>query len=315
MTQLEEYSLYWESPFAPREFSATRISHACSNRSLTSFVYHKHVGVISRFSVMTLHHTFQIFSVVNDAATFARDLRSSPDIATYDIPLLVLCNTASASAAYAMVMREAYAEFLIFVHQDVYLPRGWFAKLEREIDRLSKTDPEWAVAGLAAVRADGSWCGHLWDSGLGRLCGRPFSNPVAVASLDELLLIIRRGANVSFDPELPRFHLYGTDIVLTAYAQGKSAYIVDVPAIHNCKGGRLIGPDYVEAYEFMVNKWRRQLPWPTLIHPLMNNRLRLAFRRLRVRYKVIFRASTTFDPVPDPAAKARELGFETPQSP
>ncbi len=260
---------------------------------------------------MKLHHTFQIFSVVNDAATLARNLRSSPDIGTYDIPLSVLWNEVSASAAYAMAMRDAYAEFLIFAHQDVYLPRGWFANLEREIDRLSEVDPEWAVACLAAARADGSWCGHVWDSGLGILCGRPFSKPMPVASLDELLLIIRRGANVRFDPDLPSFHLYGTDIVLTAYAQGRFAYVVDVPAIHNCKGRRLIGPDYVEAYEFMVNKWRHQLPWPTLIHPLMNNRLRLAFRRLRVSYKVIFRASTTFDPVPDPAAKARELGFET----
>ena len=152
---------------------------------------------------MKLHHTFQIYSVVNDAATFARDLRSSPDIGTYDIPLTVLWNEASASAAYAMVMRDAYAEFLIFVHQDVYLPRGWFAKLEREIDRLSEFDPGWAVAGLSGVRADGSRCAHVWDSGLGRVCFGPFGNPVAVVSLDELLLIIRRGAMVSFDPELP----------------------------------------------------------------------------------------------------------------
>jgi hypothetical protein len=273
----------------------------------------KHPGVIS--CDMKLHHTFQIYSVVNDAATHARNLRSSPDIGTYDIPLSVFYNRASASAAYAMVMRDAYAEFLIFVHQDVYLPRGWFDKLEKEIDRLSETDPRWAVAGLYGVKADGSRCGHVWDSGLGCICGGPFGNPVAVASLDELLLIIRRGAMVSFDPELPRFHLYGTDIVLTAYSQGKSAYVVDVPAVHNSEPGRRLGPDYMEAYEFMVNKWRGQLPWPTVIHPLMNNRLRLAFRRLRIRYKAIFRASTMSGPVPDPAAKARELGFETPQPP
>jgi hypothetical protein len=264
---------------------------------------------------MKLRHSFQIYSVVNDKATLARNLRSSPDIDTYGIPLSVLCNSASASAAYAMVMRDAYAEFLIFAHQDVYLPRGWFDKLEREIDRLSAIDPEWAVAGLAAVRADGSWCGHLWDSGLGRVDGGPFSKPVAVASLDELLLIIRRGANVSFDPELPRFHLYGTDVVLTAYSQGKSAYVVDAPAIHNTRALGRIGPDFVEAYDFMVNKWRARLPWPTLIHPLMNNRLPLALRRLRVRYKAIVRASQMYGPVPDPAAKARELGFEASQPP
>jgi Glycosyltransferase like family len=258
-------------------------------------------------------HKFQMYSVANDAATLACNLTRSPDIATYHIPLTVLWNEASASAAYARAMRDADAEFLIFVHQDVYLPRGWFKKLEREIDLLFETDAEWAVAGLAAVRGDGSWCGHMWDSSLGRLFGGPFSKPMPVASLDELLLIIRRGANVSFDPRLPGFHLYGTDIVLTACAQGKFAYVVDAPAIHNSKPARRVGKDYLEAYAFMVDKWRHKLPWPTLIHPLMINRLPLAIRRLRVRYWAIFRASTLFDRLPDPAAKARELGFEAPQ--
>jgi Glycosyltransferase like family len=262
---------------------------------------------------MQTRHKFQIYCVANDAAKLACNLRHSPDIGTYDIPLTVLWNEASASAAYARAMRDAQAEFLMFVHQDVYLPRGWFKKLEREIDRLFEIDPEWAVAGLAAVREDGSWCGHIWDSSLGRVYGGPFSTPMTVASIDELLLVVRRNANVSFDPRLPRFHLYGTDIVLTASAQGKSAYVVDAPAIHNSTPAQRVGKDYLEAYAFMVDKWRHKLPWPTLIHPLMNKRLPLVVRRLRVRYRAIFRASTMFYPISDPAAKARELGFETPQ--
>jgi hypothetical protein len=260
---------------------------------------------------MKAPEAFHIYCVANNAVKLERDLGSSPDIVAYGIPLSVLWNEASAAGAYARAMRHADADFLIFVHQDVYLPGGWFDNLEREIQRLSETDPEWAVAGLSGVRIDGSYAFHLWDSGLGMVCGRPLDNPVAVASLDELLLIVRRSANVCFDPELPRFHLYGTDIVLTAYACGKSAYVIDVPALHNCDAGRELGRDYVEAYEFMVKKWQSQLPWPTLIHPLTNNRWSLMRRRLRLRGRAIFRASTLFSPLPDPAAKARELGFET----
>jgi hypothetical protein len=258
---------------------------------------------------MKAPEAFHIYCVANDAAKLARDLGSSPDIAAHGIPLSVLWNETSAAGAYARAMRHADADFLIFVHQDVYLPQGWFDNLERELQRLSEIDPKWAVAGLAGVRMDGSHVFHLWDSGLGRVIGCPLDNPVAVASLDELLLIVRRSANVCFDPELPRFHLYGTDIVLAAQACGKSAYVVDVPALHNCEAGRGLGRDYVEAYEFMVKKWQSQLPWPTVIHPLTNNRWSLRRRRLRIRYKAIFRASTLFDPLPDPAAKARELGF------
>jgi hypothetical protein len=94
---------------------------------------------------MKTRRKFQIHCVANDAAKLACNLRRSPDIGTYDIPLTVLWNEASASAAYARAMRDAQAEFLIFVHQDVYLPRGWFKKLEREIDQLFEIDPEWAV--------------------------------------------------------------------------------------------------------------------------------------------------------------------------
>ena len=43
--------------------------------------------------------------------------------------------------------------------------------------------------------------------------------PARVATLDELLLIVRRDAGLRFDPDLG-FHLYGADICLQASEQG-----------------------------------------------------------------------------------------------
>ena len=43
--------------------------------------------------------------------------------------------------------------------------------------------------------------------------------PPQVATLDELLLIVRRDSGLRFDPELG-FHLYGADICLQASEQG-----------------------------------------------------------------------------------------------
>jgi hypothetical protein len=254
---------------------------------------------------------FHLYCVANDAGVLARDLQNSPEIAGRSVPLSVLWNAASASSAYARAVDGADADYLVFAHQDIYFPRGWFDRLTGVLDRLSRNDDKWAVAGLFGVTHGGRLVGHVWDSGLGRVCGAPFAEPVRAASLDEIVLIVRRAANVRFDPELPCFHLYGADIVLTAEASGETAYVIDLPAIHNAKPVRRLGPDYIAAYRFMVRKWRHRLPWPTVILPLTESPTLLAVRRLSIWYRAVFRASTLSNQLPDPASKARELGFET----
>src|SRR6266446_942506 len=135
---------------------------------------------------------FHVYSVANDANVLARDLLSSPDIAAGAIPLSVLWNEVSASSAYARALATATADFLIFVHQDIYLPRHWFDRLERFVERLNDIDEQWAVAGSFGVTHGGDFVGHMWDSGLAAVCGRPFAEPTRVASFDETVLIVRR---------------------------------------------------------------------------------------------------------------------------
>ena len=252
---------------------------------------------------------FHVYCVANNAGALARDLQSSPEIAERSVALTVLWNEASASSAYARAIAEADADYLVFAHQDIYLPRGWFAGLSDAVNRLSRMDDRWAVAGLFGATHGGDLVGHVWDSALGRVCGGSLVGPVRAAGLDEIVLIVRRAANVGFDPALPGFHLYGTDVALSAEAGGKTAYVIDLPAIHNTRPICRLGSDYGACYRFMVRKWHHWLPWPTVILPLTRNPAPLALRRLRVRYKGVFRASTQFNQLPNPASKALELGF------
>ncbi len=257
---------------------------------------------------------FQIFCVANNAETLARNLAASPDVSNELVPLSVFWNQANASSAYAQAIASATAEFLVFAHQDVYLPCGWFDQLSHAIRQLDALDERWAVAGLSGVMHDGTFVAHVWDSGLGFVNGGPFSTPARAASLDELVLIMRRSSGVTFDADLPCFHLYGTDIVLDAEAKGRTAYVIDVPAIHNARPipMRRLGRDYVEAYRYTARKWRARLPWPTVIFRLTANPLPLLIHRLRNRYwrfKVCLRRSMLFGELSDPAAKASELGF------
>jgi hypothetical protein len=251
-----------------------------------------------------------VYSVVNDAEVLGRDLQSSPDIVEGRVPLSVLWGARSASEAYAAAMSSATADILVFLHQDIYLPRGWFGRLARHVHRLNQIDSDWAVAGSSGVKRDGTYVGHLWDSGLGCLFGGPFPEPVRSASLDETILVVRRASGVGFDPQMPTFHLYGTDIVLSAEAQGKSAYIIDLPMIHNTAAPRRFRREYGDAYRFMIRKWRHQLPWPTVIVPLTTSPWALLYRQLISHYNRICHPEMFSVQLPNPGVKARELGFE-----
>ncbi len=253
---------------------------------------------------------FHVYSVANDSTVLARDLQSSPDIASGTVPLSVLWNERSASEAYAREIAKATADILVFVHQDVYLPGGWVDRLARQLDQLQQIDPNWAVTGVFGVTHNRKFVGHAWDSGLGRVFGRPFTKPIRAASFDEAVLIIRRASNASFDSQMPTFHLYGTDIALSAEECGKSAYVLDLPVIHNSSPISRFGADYATAYRYLVRKWHDRLPWPTVIVPLTGNPLTLARYRLHLRWRALFHTEMFFDRLPDPAAKARELGFE-----
>jgi hypothetical protein len=260
---------------------------------------------------------FQIFCVANRADVLAQNLAASPDIKSGLVSLSVFWNRRSASSAYADAIATADAEYMVFAHQDVYLPDGWFARLRHAIRQLDALDKDWAVAGLSGVLGDASYVAHVWDSGLGYVNGGPFAVPVRVVSLDELALVVRRSSGVTFDPDLPNFHLYGTDIVLAAEAKGCAAYVIDVPAIHNSRSIHGLGRDYVEAYRYVTRKWRPLLPRPTVIFrltasplPLQLHRVRIQFWRFKWLVKSVFRPRPRPQVLAKPAEKAHELKYD-----
>jgi hypothetical protein len=251
----------------------------------------------------------QVYCVANEQTTLARNLQGSPEIADGRIQASVIWGATAASTAYHDAIASAKADIVVFSHQDVYFPEGWFARLKVICERLSSTDPSWAVAGLSGMTPEGEWFGHMWDSGLGTVCGGPFNPPRNVASLDEAVLIVRRASGALFDPALPSFHLYGTDIVLEAQKAGMKSYVIDLPVIHNSKATVCLDRTYVAAYRFMIRKWKAVLPLPTVIVQLTRNPLPLLLRRMQLRYKGILRASTLHPTFEYPELKARELGF------
>jgi hypothetical protein len=254
-----------------------------------------------------------IVAAVNDDDVLTNNLKRSPILDAPDVRLVVQRGFPSAALAYRAAVRQCSGEVVVFAHQDVYLPAHWREQLLRSVERLSTLDPDWAVLGVYGVTEAGSDVGRVWSSGLSAVFGSVFAEPVAVASIDEVVIVLRRASGVEFDAGLPGFHLYGTDLVQTARAQRKSCYVIHAPVIHNSRPCRYLGKDYFEAYDFVAAKWRNCLP-------IANNVARivgpgLPYWQLRARHLLNalrhWRKGRRVDtPSRDCVVLARQLGFE-----
>jgi hypothetical protein len=199
-------------------------------------------------------------AAVNDDGILQGNLAKSPSIEHGDLPLRVERGHVSASAAYNAGMRGQDADVIVFVHQDVYLPAGWFGRLERAVDHLDGRDPRWAVLGVLGVTSARTTVGRAWSAGIGREVGKGGESLVPVVSLDELVIVLRASSGLAFDESLPGFHLYGTDIVQQALATGQTAYVFDGPVIHNSRSLRRLDARYWRCYYHQRRKWRDRLP-------------------------------------------------------
>jgi hypothetical protein len=148
---------------------------------------------------------------------------------------------------------------VVFVHQDVFLPGTWERELVASLEALERTDPEWGVAGVFGVSADGRRHGCVYSHGLGVIGTRP-RGPVAVRTLDEIVLIVRKSSGLRFDDALPHFHLYGTDICLRAADSGRACYVIPAFCIHNTDQILDLPREFLCCYRHVKDRWRRCLP-------------------------------------------------------
>ena len=255
---------------------------------------------------------FDLVVAVNDEEILEKNLLRSPLIDQPGVRLHVRKGYRSAGEAYTPALRGSKSEWTIFLHQDVFLPEGWDRHLLNAIEYLEDADPNWAILGLYGVTCSGQHVGHLWCSSCNKILGTHLHSPRAVCAIDELLILVKKSSGVAFDPKLPGFHLYGTDIVQTALKSGKGAYVVCAPVIHNAKPLPFLHSSFFEAYRFLSKKWRGKLPLNSVVMTIEDSRLRFMRKRAenlarRLRYRNVDRS--TLDRGYDPVALANRLGF------
>jgi hypothetical protein len=252
---------------------------------------------------------FAAAAAVNDQQVLGQCLAASPDIASGAIPLRTYQGYRSAAAAYNRALDEAEAEILMLVHQDVYLPDGYFDRLAAQLRRLDEIAPDWAVAGVVGADGRGALHGRVWSTGSGIVIGGKGPLPARVEAIDEMIILIRTAAGLRFDEGLPGYHLYAADIIQIAAAQGRSTWVVDAPAVHHSRPVIKLDRTYKRAWYYLRRKWRDRLPIRTLVCPITASPLEVIEKDIRIRIKHRGRARRGAFASEEPAKIARRLGF------
>lgn len=254
---------------------------------------------------------FAAAAAVNDDGILAQCLSRSPDIVSGALSLKTYRNYRTAGEAYNQGMDHANADYVIFAHQDVFLPQGSLERLTHAIDELNISAPDWAVAGVIGLDGTGALRGETWCSGNDRVIGDGTALPAVAVALDELLIIVRRASGIRFDPNLPSFHLYAADIILTAEAAGKSSWVIHLPVVHHSRPVVNLGGGYADAWHYMRRKWRAQLPVQNLVCPITASPFTLWIKDFRVRVRNGWRDSRG-DAPGDPVQIAERLRYQVP---
>lgn len=252
---------------------------------------------------------FEIVAAVNNEEIFKNNLKNSPLIRYDKVKLHAEIGFKSASSAYLSGLQKCTKDIVVFAHQDVYIPQGWDQLLASAILALEAKCCRWGVLGPFGIDKEGSYCGQVWSSGLAKVLNYPVPYPHEVVSVDELLIVLNRKSGVTFDINLPAFHLYGTDIILEAKKNDFKSFVFYGPVIHNSTPVRYLGARYGHAYKYLARKWSTILPLRTCIVPVTQYGLPLWRSRLKSLIRIIC-TGRRFLSQRDPVVLARELEYE-----
>ena len=203
-----------------------------------------------------------------------RNLARSPCLQKGQLEWTAVSNAKSAAHAFnpAMVAAEqlnASHHWLVWVHQDVFLPAGWDFQFANALKSALAIWPTLAVAGVYGVTGFGAQIvrsGHVLDRG--KLLKEPTPLPCLTNSLDELLVAVKVGSGLRMDAAMG-FDFYGTDLVLQAQQKGLQAAVLDAFCEHwsDTPGAWPLPQTLVQrisnnAHAF-ESKWQQALPLST----------------------------------------------------
>jgi len=201
---------------------------------------------------------------------FQERLLASPCLQRGGHALSVFHNATSAAAGFNAALKFAQpGSWLVWAHQDVFLPTGWDHLFSAALATAQHQFPRLAVAGvygIGGVGASSHRAGHVLDRGV--LLREPAGLPCVANSLDELLFAVRVDSGLELDPTL-RFDFYATDLVLQAQTEGWQCAVVDAYCEHWSQAPtsgavpQAMLQRILESAQAFEEKWVKRLPVTT----------------------------------------------------
>ncbi len=239
---------------------------------------------------MALTNAITFVVAVSNKEIYENNFLASPLLrGNHGHQLLEQVNFPSAARAYNEAIDRAANDLIVFAHQDVFFPDPWLSQLQNALAYLEGVDPNWGVIGCAGITRNGELWSHVYSSGWG-VIGKPFEHPMAVQTLDEIVLILRKSAGLRFDARLPHFHLYGADICLAAAERGLKSYAISAFCIHNTEQIFVLPEEFYECCNYIKRTWKDYLPIQTTCIRISRLDLDRRVRRLKEFRLRLFRA-------------------------
>jgi SAM-dependent methyltransferase len=192
------------------------------------------------------------------------NVRRSPGLQEVGSEVILVTQAQSAASAFADGAARAASEWILYCHQDVYLPTGSGRLINELIERLEASgdpDPIVGFAGLALDSGAGPRHAGLCND---RLRLFDFAASPAGVSIDECAVLMRRNSRYRIDPALG-WHLWGTDLCLQSiFANGPPAQIVRIPIFHNSYNDGVLTDDFRESARILLEKYPQQKSIPTI---------------------------------------------------
>jgi hypothetical protein len=198
------------------------------------------------------------------------NVHKSPGLQEVGCEVIHVAHAANAAAAFADGAGRATSEWILYCHQDIYLPRSSGLLINALIERLEASgnpDPIVGFAGLALENADGPRYAGLCNDRL-----QLFDYPASAAgvSIDECAVLMRRNSRFRIDPALG-WHLWATDLCLQSiFANSKPAEIVRIPVFHNSYNDGVLTDSFRQSARILLEKYPQQKSIPTIAAGVMS---------------------------------------------
>ena len=194
---------------------------------------------------------YSIVCAVNDVDVLKANLLRSPNIREHELILMQEYNNVCKAYNDAFCTND----IVIYVHQDVYLPKGFFNNLDQALEEMYRYCL-WGVLGVAG-RVGDEYVGNILDRGV--KWGSADGLPSRVQTLDELMLITHKGM-FKFDEYIPNNHLYGADLCMQAASIGRMCFAINAYCEHNSTQSYELPDEFGLSKNYLRNKWWHMLP-------------------------------------------------------